>query len=297
MKNNTFSLNAYSLLSVSFLMLHNESIAQAIYTDLEPDIVLQLNNEIASIDMDNNGIYDFAFLKTSGTYTTGYSSSSRFRHAVWAGPFSTIQDEIAGISVTHGAGYGTSYFPFAIEASGLINEDLTFQYDGFQLLALKRVPIGSTNWDQFPAYWGYDSIDHYLGVRFIGNDACFHYGWIRCAVIEGGEKLIIKDYAYELKCATGIKAGDMIGDTAVSVYEINTLDANVYSFGNTIYIQLHENIQNKILIHIYDLSGKEIYVTSTQDSFSEIKLDEPAGIYLVEIISNEKTFSKKVFLD
>ena len=294
MKNNRFSLKAYSFFAGSFLIMHNNSLAQAIYTDLEPDFDLQLDYEIASIDMDNNGIYEFAFLKTSDSYTS--YSYTFFRQAIWAGPYSNIQNEIAGEAVTHGAGYGISYFVYALSGSNMIDIDLSFQYNSFQKLAFKRKAISDTIWHQRPGFWGYDSLDHYAGVRFIGADACFHYGWIRCAVAEGGEKLIIKDYAYELKCATGIKAGDMIGDTAVSIEEINTLDANVYGFGNTVYIQLNENI-NIIQVLIYDFSGKEIYFTSTQNSFYEIKLNESAGIYVVEVISNEKKFLKQVFLD
>ena len=50
----------------------------------------------------------------------------------------------------------------------------------------------------------------------------------------------------------------MMGDTTtVGINETNTLQATVYSFNTTIYINLNDLI-NKVEVHIYDLKGKEV---------------------------------------
>ncbi|MFI5170898.1 MAG: T9SS type A sorting domain-containing protein [Chitinophagales bacterium] len=293
---NKFSLQAYAGFATSFLLMNKETNAQAVYTDIEPDIILEFNNDEANIDLDDAGGIDFVLLKTSGTYTDFIASTTYtlFRSAVWASP-AISENEIAAESVTHGAGYGTGFYVYALNLNSLIDENIEFQNGDYQRMALKFLEIDDTIWHQRPGFWGYDSLDHYLGGHFIDDELCYHYGWIRCAVMEGGERLIIKDYAYETKCEIGIKAGDKIGDTTVSINEVNQIDAVVYNFNNTIYVQLNE-ILNDGIISIFDITGKEIYAQTIDKQFFEIKLNEPEGVYLVEINSGEGRLVKKVFI-
>lgn len=132
MQSKKFTIQKYSGMAGVFLLLQNNSDAQAIYTDIDPDISIQFDGQTAGIDMDNNGTFDFAFLKTSGSYTYATTSFTflLFGHRIWAGP-EIIENEIAGEMVTHGAGYGTTYFPYALNFGETINEDLSFQYWGF----------------------------------------------------------------------------------------------------------------------------------------------------------------------
>lgn len=51
--------------------------AQAVYSNINPDIEIEFEGETAFIDMDNNGTLDFGFLKTSNTYTTFTASHIR----------------------------------------------------------------------------------------------------------------------------------------------------------------------------------------------------------------------------
>ncbi|MBK7035135.1 MAG: hypothetical protein IPH42_02020 [Bacteroidetes bacterium] len=84
---------------------------------------------------------------------------------------------------------------------------------------------------------------------------CYHYGWIRLDVKDSGRELVIKDFAYETECDHPIVAGDTI--SYVDVEDENKLDAVVYSFENTIYINVSE--LQKLEIDIYDLTGRLIY--------------------------------------
>ena len=60
-----------------------------IYTDIDPDIELNLDGQTAGIDVDNNGTIDFALLKSSATFSTFWGSSdiTLYRRAIWAGPY------------------------------------------------------------------------------------------------------------------------------------------------------------------------------------------------------------------
>lgn len=92
-------------------------------------------------------------MKTSGSYTYATTSFTflLFGHRIWAGP-EIIENEIAGEMVTHGAGYGTTYFPYALNFGETINEDLSFQYWGFQLMA-QGFTESDGDWNYEPAYW------------------------------------------------------------------------------------------------------------------------------------------------
>jgi len=292
-----FKLLQYSAISACFLALHNDVKGQAVYTDIDPDIILDSDNESAGVDMDNDGIFDFAFLNTSASFYTSSSFYLSYFEGLWGGP-EIFGNEIAAKLKVISPSYGgfTVYWPYALLEGANINEDLSFQYWGFQRMAYRYI---QTDGDYFPkgGFWYPEVFDRYLGVYFKDTADCYHYGWIRCDVTDEGRTLVIKDYAYETKCDTGIKAGDVIGDTTtVDITELNTLNANVYSFDNSIYIILSELIEDAE-IHVYDLTGKNIYSSVLTTQSAQIELNEAKGVYFVEIVAEEKKFAKKIFVN
>ena len=54
-----FSLQQYSSVAGVLLIMHNNTHAQAIYSDIDPDVVLQLHGDVEYIDMDDDGSNDF----------------------------------------------------------------------------------------------------------------------------------------------------------------------------------------------------------------------------------------------
>ena len=66
--------------------------------------------------------------------------------------------------------------------------------------------------------------------------------------------------------------------------------------GNSVFVSLNTALNNTEM-HVYTLEGKETFRSKLQNQFTEIKLDTPKGIYLVEIIADEGRFAKKVYLD
>ena len=91
-----------------------------------------------------------------------------------------------------------------------------------------------------------------------------------------------------------IVAGDTI--SYVDVLDENKLDAVVYSFDNTIYVKVNEHL-NDAQLSVVDITGKEIYSNSLHTISSSFVIDQPSGIYIVRIFSNEKSYSKKVYIN
>ncbi len=295
MKPNRIRLIQYSAFSACFLALQQNARAQAVYSDIDPDIVLDENWESFGLDMNNDGIIDFGFLNRSFNFLTYYSNySSRFE-ALYVGPQSPL-NEIAALTHVISPSYGgfTVYFPFAIVSNETIDDGLGFHNNGYQTLAYRyATPDGF--YFPYGGLWYPEVLDHFLGVRFIDTANCLHYGWIRCDVKEDGRVLVIKDYAYETKCETGIAAGDIIGDTSVSISEIPPLNGNIYSNGCDVFIQLYD-IPNQCKVHIIDINGQEIYTSTIYSSTTSVcMINKPVGIYFVELFSgNQRIALKKI---
>ena len=281
----------YSTFAIAFIRTE-DSFSQAVFTDLDPDVVLDSHFEAELIDMDSNGFVDFLLINWSYETFTYYGDLD-FQQRIWIGP-NTSNNSVAAATVSFGS--GVIAYAYALSQSNLIDNSLPFKNVMLQRLAFRTYFVDVSLTDE-GGYWYPEMLDHYLGVRFFDGENCLHYGWIRCDVMDEGRTLIVKDYAYETKCDIGILAGDTIGDTTtVGITELNTLNATVYSFENTIYVNLNELISG-LEIHVYDINGKEVYSDKPVNQFTEIALKVPRGTYFVELISEEKKYTKKVFIN
>lgn len=290
-----FLWKEYSALAAIILM-HNDVDADVIYTDIE-DIILDVSFESYNLDLDNNGEHDFWFFKYSGTYVwssgSGWTELRRLNFIV-IDPLSAF-NQVAGKSFSTIYSY-YEYWPYAISGGYLINNNLSFQTYGFTMAS--RIDIGNgTSWvhDKDAGYWWPSAEDHYLGVHFVDSDSNYHYGWIRCSVLDSAEVLIIKDFAYETEIEHAIVAGDTVSYVGIDNIQ-NTINATVYSFGKDIYI-LTETFQNTELI-IADLNGKQIIKDILQNKNESISMiNYPSGIYLVTLLNDGKRYNKKVFIE
>ncbi|MBK7503561.1 MAG: hypothetical protein IPI52_00065 [Bacteroidetes bacterium] len=68
---NKFSLLQYSTAAVALLGVTAAS-SQVVYTDIDPDVVLDEPDEMFGIDLDDDGLNDFNFFNESFTTTVFY---------------------------------------------------------------------------------------------------------------------------------------------------------------------------------------------------------------------------------
>jgi hypothetical protein len=304
-------LAAYSASAVAFLFMQQGVKAEAVYTDIDPDYVLDNPASYYIIDMDDNGTDDFFFYNTDFTYYKYPYGTERFQR-LWVGRMNHT-NRIAG-SVNERL-YSTYYYPFALNAGDVIGPDLSFQPGLYQALVLRTYDylFPSLGTGFFTAgNWHPDIADHYIGVKFIDTLNHYHYGWIRCTVQDDGHTVVIKDYAYEQKPGIGIYAGDTIGDSLThkdvvididTTHIINSLPlqamqgVSVYAFNKSIYIHLPQLPQPNTEVIVYDMLGREIYRQGIETTSIQIHLNTAAGIYLVTIQDKEGRYSKKVLVE
>lgn len=304
-----FLIEQYACLAAGFLLLNKQSDSQVVYTDVEPDWIFQDDGDFSYLDMNDDGINDFGFLKSNHIISTlsspGLNTTWYYRIALWVGP-AMVGPDIAGISAHASSAAGTYCFPYALEKSNLINNDLSFQNCGFQLLASKTAEVyygysytflGLGDWHIGIGEFNNLNLDstRYIGVRFEDEDDCLHYGWIRCAVMDSVGKLVVMDYAYEMQCNKTIAAGD-----TVSYVDINseTTDSgiSIYAFDGKIYF--HGNSAGKMVITVSDITGQIVAHQCISGNDKTINMNfEPKGIYVVNVVCNGKYFNKKVVID
>ncbi len=290
MKAKSFKLLEYASMAACVLSVKTLG-AQAVYTDLDPDVILEMDPEILNIDMNGDGVLDFAFLnELYSTETTGWSFYYSYFERIWAGP-KNPNNAIAGslnqFTLSYG-GLSTYYYPFALLQDSAINDTLEFQNAGYQRMASRTFfwSIGLEIWDQREGgNWYPELTDHYLGVKFLDTLGCNHYGWIRCDILDEGRVLIVKDYAYETKCETGILAGDTIGDTTVIVGIENNLfeNAKIWSSANNVNIQLPPETL-PVYCEIYNMEGQCIYRESINNTSTIVNLSNSSeSLYIVSL--------------
>lgn len=295
-----FTVSAYSVFAGCFLGMQ-ESNAQVIYVDIDPDIILDERLETAQLDMDENGDEDFVFTNSSFTFYTSIFDSYPLRQDLLVRPLTSL-NAIAGIDIYHSSSYGggfSLYYPYALVQQDTINNLLQWQDFVVQLMALRTFCedgdlCGNAYYCQWYNYGNPGTIDGYLGIRFTDELSKTHYGWIRCDVKDEGRTLVIKDYAYETQPDYPILAGDTTHYVAVQETE-NTLQATVYSYAKNICIHTAE--QNCRLA-IYDVRGNKIISEILNSGNTTINMQTyAAGIYIVELHNEESIFRKQILIE
>jgi len=290
-------LSAYAASASCFLLIQQKVDAQVVYMDIDPDSILDEKYDFAELDMDNNGTEDFFFFNSSFSYYTWFWGTYRIRQDIVVGPYIS-ENALAGISFSWNDGYYTFhlYYPYALDNGELISNDLQWQNKDQQVMALRTfneegdlINIANYAWDNPDVT---ETLDHYLGIRFIDDAGQNHYGWIRCDVKDEGRTLVIKDYAYELQPDHPIVAGSTEHYVDISETQIDK-GIVIYSYEKTVYIYLANDTQGKITIT--DITGKTLLKEKMIMGNEKIDLSRyPVGIYLVTVKAGKNIFNKKV---
>lgn len=280
----------YSLFSVAYLLFHGEGNSEIIYTDVDPDTIFDANGEGAYLDIDNNGQYDFTVLNLSVSFYTSFYSDFKEFEDLFAVPYIS-NNFIAGYAHAY---YSSSlYFPYALSASEVIGPDLNWQnsplqYLGFHL-SVNNIPNMCNH-----CYWYGESvpetIDKFLGIKFIDTLGLNHYGWIRCDVLDLGRTLVIKDFAYESEVNKPIIAGDSNSD--------NDNFLSYFSYGNLLTVSINDYNMTSFNIVIYNVEGKEVVQNSINSPDYQIELSWlSSGVYIVSVYNNQYNTAFEIMVE
>jgi hypothetical protein len=293
MSKGKFSLKEYSTLAGVILTCGKLSMGQVIYTDLEPDIILDAGN--LYIDLDDNLINDFNFkkiiLQNSNTSDIICYSTAIFGFTCVNTGNSIIGTEvILGNDIVSPLNYGDP-----------INNSAQFNDDYWQYITLKDREIGCLYSNPLSP-WDYANLgnwaasideDKYIGVKFKGEDEnCVYYGWVRCVLSDSLDILTIKDFAYNSNCGTGLIAGMLITETENKII----IEPHIRLVGDEIFIEIDES-QVNANCKVVNLAGQVVKSVNLSSAISIFNIaDLPSGILIFKLYDANLSYTKKVFL-
>lgn len=280
----------YSLMAAVLLGGHQLADAQVNYTDIDPDFIIDDEDDFIFLNIDENGTDDF--LLAMGVLTYNIGSGTGQSKIVGPGIFCVqpyndlladpVNNDVALFAFAYnydsGAYFGGSNYWMG-SATDFINE---------AIICAQWYLNGYPDWNLIGqvGYWQDVQTDRFLGIRFQDGLDRTHYGWIRCDAPDSGRVLVIKDYAYETQAGVGIIAGDM--GEPVGIQTENELLFSLYPNPAQEWIEIRHYEGDQLYADIRNLEGK-LLLTQALQSGSANRLpvaDLPMGTY-VAVIRNE----------
>lgn len=267
------------LISAQFFIIIYVSFGQIIYTNINPDVVL---NQVTpgtlthSIDINNDGINDFEIQNSYSVIgDTTYSKCY------------VIADSGNEVAVDG------QHFPLALTSDTLINN--SFNYDSTNLNVLKQIKSQFGANFTFLGNW-LEGNDRFLGVRF-NDKGVKKYGWIEMQMDANQATVVttLKGYAYDTT-GGGILAGDTSGITGI---EESTHEGNIsiIVLDHTGIIRYNGSLTRSLDVMVSDISGREIqHLTGSRN---EVHIDlsgwiGKAGVITVQ--SGNEILTKKILI-
>ncbi|HMZ88244.1 MAG TPA: T9SS type A sorting domain-containing protein [Chitinophagales bacterium] len=289
-KQQGMTLTAYATLAAAVIPM--VAPADVVYTDVDPDVLVNEPGTGISLDLNGDGTNDFNFFFSSANSAV-FTYFGGLNWYIINGIFAAPQNDNA-IAAFTGSG-GAYAYPYAI-GSGInigpyAGQFLTNPYQtlAYQFYAL----IGSYLY--YPIFaggdWVFGQEDKFVGLQLAVGDSTY-YGWIRLTTDPSNRAFTVKDFAWENNANTSIET--FLQPTAITNPEL--LEVEMYASGNNIIIHLNEDPKNAYLLNVYNLSGQLILQDNILQKDSRIMVDAPQGMYIVELTGNNQKAGKKLFI-
>lgn len=216
-------------LLLPFLFIAFSAEAQVVYTDINPD---SLVNSSYELDLNNDGIPEFLIEKTTDggidiVQATGLSNND------------SLIGYYAGFPAITG-------YPSALSSNEVVDGTSTFVDEG--------VMGGNHELIMEDADWP-DGFNRYLGLKFNINGEV-HYGWAKIKISTDYVAFTISEYAYNATAGEAINSGiTSVEDNYSSISKMQIFP-NPSAENATLSFYLSN--ESEIDLSVYDLSGKLI---------------------------------------
>jgi len=302
-KNNdlTSMLKSYSALTGAFLLSAGAVQGQVVFTDINPDTLLQ--NNTFDIDFDNDGIREFAIQQYTSTY---YQAERRVNLLAGVDPANRPMASLANFM------FWSAYTPQNLPAGNPIGPGgpfLNFGVIGGQgiygmLMVKKWMQQGMGSNFYWTGRGPFLDSTGYIGVEFNSNGNIY-YGWIQCAIDNEVQGITITGYAYDATPGHYIIAGN--GNTS-SLQEQQSAISPAASFypnpvrnGKT-FIQIEAKHSADLRLEIINGMGQLLQsdTRNLNPGKNVVELDVnnlAAGTYFVKIMEGENSYFRKILIN
>lgn len=289
------NITAYSALATAFLASNAELDAQVLYTDVDPDILLDEDFDKSDIDLNQDGTGDIRLIKNTFSTSFPYPVSS-VTYQIWYG-LNMLRVKVNGensLQATYGS-YGNAY-PLALDEGDLISEDQSWvEYSQQFLMQGIDVAISTESGFSYTfgytyGYWQPGEENKYLGVK-LKVDKQIYYGWVRLSITDDGN-ILLKDYAVNMNAGASIDAGQTESPVMLQTLTENSVSAFAYS--HTLYVQIHSSVTAPVTASVLDMNGKVVYDNFIHTGNTKIELHHPPGIYVLRLQAGDEVYMKKI---
>ncbi len=249
--------------------------AQIVYTDVDPDFS-HLGDEIGvGLDMDNDGNFDY-ILVSADTLVAG---GPRVRYTIVA-PYGSVA------SMNSIAGETPSAYNYALALN--MNDMIDNTLNWIQSTNTMAYNVDSAN--PYNENWN-GVTDKYLGLQFSTGGSTY-YGWARLDVQAEADIWTLKDYAYNAG-QVGIEAGATVGITEGTMEQLVHF---INQANNTVLVRVNENISNAN-VTVISASGQTVQTGVVENGEFSVNMNGlTAGIYMINVASDQGVITKKMMV-
>lgn len=269
-------LKCYSALAAIGTLIGNNTHAQIVYTDINPDTTL-INLQSYGLDLDNDGNYDYVFHVSDVNYSGSMSSLEIKRVAVT--PYQT------GFAVAASATNNYVY-PIAFNANANINQLLNWNSATDQSMASVWFSNGSPG-----GYGNFLGVKNkFVAFKFLMN-GFNHYGWARVDVAQLADTIVIKDFAFNQNADESILAGEGIN---MGIGTVQKIESAIIFNSNILKIICDSYNKQTVSLIIYNIYGKVVYSNTLRENETMLHLNNfNNGIYLVQLMTDDGMINSK----
>lgn len=273
--------------------------AQVVYTDPEPDVIIQDTEDFSASDGLLIGSYRIDFDGDGDAeLTLGEDSNARSYVIAQVSDFDGDEPEDAD-DFTGGIGRllpfgGVDYlYPYGLDAGASVGPTKTMLDGG-----LATFTFGSSDPNSHIG-----AGDRYAGFRFELDNGDIHYAWLRFEMPEAGQ-LILKDYAFEATPETAITAGD-VGVVAVDPdaledgYLFSEVRPNPVAGRSSFELTVGQ--AETVSVDLFDALGRRaasLYTGAMAPGATQTvemsAADLPAGVYVIRVTGESFVTTRNV---
>ncbi|MBW6481851.1 MAG: T9SS type A sorting domain-containing protein [Vicingaceae bacterium] len=270
----------YMSASAAILATGASATGQIIYTDVIPDQTVTGQNQIITIDLNND---------MTGDFIAAVVGNSQVNAAV-AVPFATGSACAGGNPDNEIMGSAPSAYNYVKKLANGAAVGATGPWLGTNCVqgTMGFYVIGQGS--PYNEEWNGGVTDGYMGLKFsVGGN--IHYGWARFDVSADQLTLTLKDYAYNATPNTPINAGDM-GTSSVSENIANQV--SLFNYNNTLKLTTDAKLTNGVM-QIMNAAGQLVKEIKVVSGTQEYLLDDmAAGLYVVNVTYDQGVLTEKI---
>lgn len=284
----------YSALAIAVIACKSVD-GQYTYTDIDDISIYSdpFGTDSVNIDLDFNGVPDFALRISRHSQMSYNTAYSEFYWNELVEFHLLPLNDLNGAMASNPTSFPFLPHPYLMENGDLVNASQSFSVAANQILAKGSYHTNDNFWHNTSGNWGFGEDIGYLGLRFIDETDCFHYGWLRLNIDTAFRAYSIAYWAYQETCNKGVIVESITGDTVVSTNQIIPNDCIIYDDAINVYIQLNEQEEKSILV--YSTSGSVVMKICSPDNLIALsKAQLTKGVYLLKINCKNQFYSRLI---